>query len=119
MEDTMRTQLLQVGIDVDAAMERFMNNEGLLKRFLVKFLDDRNFLSLQEAVKAGDSVQAVTASHTLKGVCGNLSMTRLFGLLARQVELFRENRWEEAVAMMEELSQAYEQTCQGIRKAFP
>ena len=44
----------------------------------------------------GDKDAALAASHTLKGVCGNLSMTALFDLLTRQVAAFRAGDWEGA-----------------------
>ena len=40
MELEKRKHLEAAGIDVQSALERFMNNEMLLERFLKKFLDD-------------------------------------------------------------------------------
>lgn len=114
MEDAMRTELIEAGIDVDEVLERFMNNEGLLKRFLKKFLEDPNYRNLQSALERKDMDTAATAAHTLKGVCGNLSMTELFMLLTRQVDLLRRGDWEEARALMIQIAPAYEKVCRGI-----
>lgn len=43
----------------------------------------------------------------IKGLCGNLSLTRLFELFAEQVALMRANEWNKAVGMMPEISKLY------------
>ena len=116
MDQEKRKDLEAAGIDVQSALERFMDNEMLLERFLKKFLDDPNYEKLKAAQAAGDREGAVTASHSLKGVCGNLSMTELFDLLTRQVAAFRADDWEGAVAMMPELDRMYEGLCAAISK---
>ena len=52
--------------------------------------------------------QALAASHTLKGMTGNLSMTVLFDLFSRQVEAIRGGDWERAVSLMDEITPARE-----------
>ena len=116
MDAKVKEQLVSAGINVDSALERFMGNEALLMRFLKKFLDDPNYEKLCAAVDSGDQEAALTASHTLKGVCGNLSMEGLFDLLTCQVRAFREGAWEEAVGMMPEIRQRYSQVAELIRK---
>lgn len=113
--DAMRKQkLAEAGIDVDSALERFMNNEALLEKFLAKFPADPNHGALTAAIAAGDREGALAAAHTMKGVCGNFSMTALFELLTRQVAAFRADDWEGAVAMMPELDRMYEGLCRAI-----
>ena len=87
MEPARKSRLEEIGIDVDSVLDRFMGNEGILTRFLKKFLDDANYEKLKDAVEKGDAEAALTASHTLKGVSGNLSMNRLYELTTRQVQL--------------------------------
>ena len=48
MEDTLKKKLVESGIDVDGAMERFMNNDTMFKKFLLKFLDDPNMRLLRQ-----------------------------------------------------------------------
>ena len=118
MDQEKQKCLESVGIDVQGALGRFMNNEMLLERFLKKFLDDPNYGKLKEAQAAGDREGAVAASHSMKGVCGNLSMTSLFDLLATQVALLRAEDWAGAMALMPEIDGAYEKTCRVIRETF-
>lgn len=118
MDREKRARLEAAGVDVQSALERFMNNEMLLERFLKKFLDDPNYGKLQEAQAAGDREGAVAASHSMKGVCGNLSMTGLFDLLTRQVGLLRAEDWAGAMALMPDIDKAYEETCRAVRESF-
>ena len=53
-------------------------SEALVKKFVLKFLDDKSFSSLCKSMEASDYAQAFIAAHTLKGVCQNLSFTRLY-----------------------------------------
>lgn len=108
METAKYEKLTAAGIDVNNALERFMGNEMLLDRFLKKFAADENYQKLCDAVEAGKKEEALTASHTLKGVTGNLSMTNLFDLLTRQVQAFRDDDWQAAADLMPLITQAYE-----------
>ena len=114
MEAGRKMQLMDAGIDVDSALERFMGNEALLERMLQKFSNDPNYRALAEAAEAGQAEQALQAAHTLKGLCGNLSMGELFPLLTRQVELFRSRDEAGAFGLMPEISRAYDRALQGI-----
>ena len=114
MEMNKRERLLAAGIDLDSALERMMGNEALLERFLNRFLDDPNYGMLAAAVESGDAKGALTASHTLKGVCGNLSMSELFRLLTCQVEALRADDWTRAAGLMPEIDRAYESVVRAI-----
>ena len=75
--DTLRKETLTAaGIDVDNALERFMGKDDFLERMLKKFAADVNYQRLVEAVERQDAEAALQASHTLKGMCGNLSIAR-------------------------------------------
>lgn len=115
MQELMRERLKEAGIDVTAALERFMGNETLLERFLKKFLDDTNYEKLAAAIDAGQQEAALTAAHTLKGISGNLSMTGLFALLTEQVAAFRDNDWDRAVELMPEIAKHYETISAAIK----
>ena len=111
-----RSQLEAAGIDVASALERMMGSEALLERLLGKFLDDPQYPALRAALEAGDMERAVSAAHTLKGVCGNLSMTELYGLFTRQVDALRAGDLPLARGIMAEIAPAYEQVTTAIRR---
>lgn len=107
-------RLTDAGIDVSDALNRFMGNESLFERFLGKFASDQNFKKLCDAVAADDSEAALTASHTLKGMCGNLSMITLSELLTKQVKAYRDGDPAAASSLMPEISEAYNKTITAI-----
>lgn len=115
-EENMNFDLLKnAGIDAEDAVKRFMGNESLYARMLGKFLDDKNYENLVNAISEKNEGEALTASHTLKGLCGNLSMSELFRLFTEQVTLFRADKWDEACAMMPEISGNYTKITDAIK----
>lgn len=108
MDNMKKQRLTDAGIDISEALGRFMGNENMLERFLDKFLKDPNYEKLVAALEADDPEAALAASHTLKGVCGNLSMTKLFDLLTEQVKKFRSGDFCGAKEMMPEITRAYD-----------
>lgn len=113
--DTLKKETLKAaGVDVENALERFMGKEDFLERMLKKFAADTNYAKLTEAVGKKDPESALQASHTLKGMCGNLSITSLIPLFTRQVELLRAEEYEEAYGMMEEISRTYDQVQKAV-----
>lgn len=118
MKEMEKQLLVEAGIDIDSALERMMGSEALLQRLFRKFLEDDNYRILTAAVENGDRQMALTASHTLKGMCGNLSCTRLYGLFAAQVDRMRSEDWDGAAGMMTEIREAYEAAAGAVRRCF-
>jgi len=114
MEQILKDKLIELGIDVDDAMNRFMGNDKLLTKFLGKFKDSPTFEELKASIAAGDNEASLRNSHSLKGVCGNLSLTGLYQLFSQQVELYRAGKPEEANAMMVEIEAAYKKIVENI-----
>ncbi len=82
-------KLRQLGVNVDDALERLMNNESFYLRLVEKVLDDGNFARLERAVEAGDWHEGFEAAHALKGSVGNLSLTPLYTTICELTELLR------------------------------
>lgn len=99
MDDKMIQELKDAGVDVDSASERFMGNMALLERFLKKFPEDKNF---------GELIEAFNAAHTLKGVCGNLSLVALFDIASVMTEFLRAGDMDLAREKIPGLQEEYE-----------
>lgn len=108
MDDLFLTKLKEEGVDVDGALERFMNNTAMYERFLKKFVNDPNYEALKSAVAGNDCEKAFTAAHTLKGVCSNLSLIPLYEVVAKQTEHFRAGNFDDGAAMMPQVDAAYD-----------
>lgn len=111
-----RMCLEEAGVDVAKALERMMGSEALFSRLMGKFLEDPNYAALCAALERADTAGATAAAHTLKGICGNLSMTALLQLFTRQVEALRGGDLASARAMMAQITPAYEAVAAAIRE---
>lgn len=103
-------ELVLAGVDVPDLLARFMNNTKLMKMIVGKFLEDQTYQKLCDAIAQGDMQAAEFACHSLKGVCGNLSLTKLFQQLQEQLRLFRAGDHHQAVAMMDSIVPEFENT---------
>ena len=90
-----------------------MGSEALLTRFLGRFLEDGNMDALRAAVAAGAWDKALTASHTLKGMSGNLSMTVLYDLFHPAGGPAAAARHSRAAALMPAIEAAYQKAAAG------
>lgn len=97
------------GVDTKGSLQRFMNNETLYKKFVIKFLNDENFKLLQDAVNQENAEMILTSSHTLKGVCGNLGFVALYDISAAIVNAIRADQLKEAILLYRDFEKAYEQ----------
>ncbi|MCM1104997.1 MAG: Hpt domain-containing protein [Clostridium sp.] len=116
MEDSRKEALERAGVNLNEALERFMGNEELLVRFLKKFVNDSSYQSLVKAMGEKNAKDAFEAAHALKGVCGNLSIAKLFEHVCRLVELLRGgNMGEEADQCFAEVVAEYERVIDELK----
>lgn len=104
------------GLRVSQALERVLGSEALLERLLGKFLDDPQYAALCDALERGDLDRAAAAAHTLKGMCGNLSMEELYLLFTRQTAALRGGDLAGARGLMAQIRPAYERAAAAIRE---
>ena len=116
MTSARNRQLENGGIRVPQALERVLGNEALLERLLGKFLDDPQYPALCAALERGDLDRAVTAAHTLKGMCGNLSMEELYALFTQQTDALRGGDLAGARGLMAQIKPAYERMTPGAAR---
>ena len=99
-------------------VEKELESADLVKRFLRKFLDDGSFSELRIAMAGDNRGKAFRAAHTLKGVSGSLSLTRLHSSASQLAELLRaesETIPAGAELLFEEVKKDYELTASVIR----
>ncbi len=109
-------ELTAAGIDMDDLLKRIMGNAALVKLFVTKFVQDQTWDALLEAFDENDMEKAERASHTLKGMCGNMALHPLYELFTAQVDLIRLGSYEEAKAMMGQITQQYEESMNFMKK---
>ena len=92
--------------DYNDVMNR-LGSEALVKRFAVKFLQDRSYQELAEAMEAQDAERAFRAVHTLKGVCANLGFKRLQEVSSELTEKLRGRELEGSEPLYEAVKIQY------------
>lgn len=100
--------LADAGVDVTDLTGRLMGNMNLITRFFRRYPDDKSYELLVDSINKGDLENAFRAAHTFKGLCANLSMSKLYKQVSRQVEYFRAGDMEKGAELMVEISAEYE-----------
>ncbi len=80
-----------------------LRSERLVQKFVLKYLDDRSFDLLCTAMAEGNYEEAFRAAHTIKGMCQNLSFTRLLASSSQLADALRHGWTPEAVPLMEQV----------------
>lgn len=92
-----RTLIMNISIldsyDIDSAkgIARCMNDSGLYEKLLKMFLDDTSVKNGRISLDNNNRHGLFENMHALKGVCGNLEINGLYGIVVPLVELLRTN----------------------------
>ncbi|MBQ9009135.1 MAG: Hpt domain-containing protein [Clostridia bacterium] len=117
---TLRELYAQIEGDYDQAI-RVVRVEKLMDKHIRKLSDNGVVEKLLEAANGMDPVQLFEAAHAMKGVCGNLGLTRLADMASDIAEEYRPGNarkmTDEAVAAkIAEIRALYGKTTEGIRR---
>ena len=77
------------GVNITETLDRFIDDEELYVSCLEAILTEPGFGDLRKALDEEDYTGAFDAAHTLKGVTGNLGLTKLFEVVCEMVETLR------------------------------
>lgn len=102
-----------MGADYADAIGR-LRSERLLQKFVLKFLDDGSFRLLCDSLAAGNQEEAFRASHTIKGMCQNLSFTALGQSSSALTEALRHGAGD-TQALFNQVCADYQATVDAIR----
>ena len=92
-----------------------LRSERLVQKFVLKFLNDGSSDLLCKSLEAKDYEEAFRAAHTIKGVCQNLSISKLQDSSSRLCEALRNGYTPEADALARETAADYQRTVDAIR----
>ena len=105
----------KIGGDYDDVVRRLMG-EKLVRKFLLKFLDDKSYADLERTLSEGDYKEAFRAAHTLKGVCLNLGFTELYKVSAELTEVLRGRETAGSDALYAQVKEQYTTLTDAIRE---
>ncbi len=95
-------------------MER-MPSERLIKKFVLKFLDDPSFDLLCSAMAEKNCEEAFRAAHTIKGICQNLGFAGLLTSSSLLSDALRHGWTPEADGIFEQVKEDHTATVTAIR----
>ena len=78
-------------INLEDALKRMRGNATLYKRMVKLFIENKEFGELKIQLAQKDYAKAAETIHTIKGMTGNLSFTKLFEISVKMLEAFRSN----------------------------
>ncbi|MDE7095750.1 MAG: Hpt domain-containing protein [Anaeroplasmataceae bacterium] len=107
-----------INVNPEDVLHRFANNEAMLTKFLKKFLDDKTYLELTQAVESRDWEATFRTAHTLKGLAGNFGFQELFDLSAKVVERYRAQDYEVIPEWFERLKACYEHLIENLTQCL-
>ena len=110
---TIRDCYAALGGDYDEAVSR-LRSERLIQKFVLKFPDDGSYALLEGAMASHDREEAFRASHTIKGMCQNLSFTALGDSAHDLTEALRNDWSPDAPALFERVKADYVRTVGAI-----
>lgn len=115
MEAEKKTRLQEAGVNLGSAMQRFMGNEKMVEKYLDRFLSEKSYHELVEALNGNDHESAARAAHTLKSVCGTLGFEKMQEQVVEQEKALRNDRWDDAIKMMPAIESEYQRLCAAIK----
>ena len=109
-----------IGGDYDQAI-RIMRMEKLMDKHIRKLSQNGVVQKLLDAGEGMDPTEIFETAHAMKGVCGNLGLTKLFEAASEISEEFRPGHDrtmsdEEVKQRLEAIRELYRQTEEGIRQ---
>lgn len=106
----------ELGFSYEELVARFSGNEMLAKRFLKKFVEDKTYGTLCQAIEENDYVGIESFAHTLKGVAANLGLQSIFHYADAVVKAVRQEQYLEIPRLFELLKQSYEQVISVLKQ---
>ena len=111
---TLRECYTALGGNYDEVLGR-LRSEALVKKFVLKFLDDPSYDLLCRSMEEQNYEEAFRAAHTLNGICQNLALVQLYNSSAQLCEALRGGAHPEAPALSRQAASDYQQTISAIR----
>ncbi|MBP7347453.1 MAG: Hpt domain-containing protein [Butyrivibrio sp.] len=116
MNDELKQELCSWGVDWPDVSARFMGNDDLVIKFMLKFADDHSMEELTAALAGEDAENAFKAIHTLKGVTGNLGMNAIHEDVYALTEILRAGSLNGAKEKYDRIKIKYDELIKILKK---
>ena len=106
-----------MGGNYDEVFSRLRTDERI-EKFLLKILSDGSYELLLSSIESRNMPEAFRAAHTLKGVCLNLSVSKLYGSSEKLTEALRgrEDYGDDLLPLLQTVKDDYALTIGAIKE---
>ncbi len=101
-------------IDVEGGLARLRGNEKLFKKMLMMFLASEEMAKFEAAMAADEYAAAGDIAHAIKGMSGNLSLTKVYETSAELMVQLRQGPAD--AALLAEYREAIEKTLEYVKE---
>ena len=103
--------------DYEGVVSR-LRSEKMVRKFVLKFLNDSSYDNLVKSLEENNYEEAFRASHTIKGICQNLSLDRLYESSNNLADLLRnkEDYSADLEPVLEKVKEDYQVTIDCIKQ---
>jgi hypothetical protein len=108
MDASFKQELIDWGVDWEDVRNRFMGNEDLIAKFMLKFLNDPSMESLSKYLDEENVSEAFKAVHALKGVSANLGLKGFYSQVFDLTEILRAGTMEGYEPYYEHIKKKYD-----------
>lgn len=112
-------ELLDHGIDYADALDRFGGDGEMYESLALRFLDDKKFEQLKQAIDDDDAETGYRIGHALKGVTGNLSFAVYYHGTCAMCEVLKEGDLSAARDMLPDIETAHIQVITILTRVKP
>lgn len=99
------------GLNIEVINQCFGGNEDIYFKFLRRFFEDKDYINFNELMVNSTYSEAFNSAHALKGVAGNLGMTKVYECLLVIVEKLRNSDYDD----LEDLYISFKKECDRIQ----
>ena len=116
MDENMKQELIDWGVNWSDISDRLMDNEALISKYMLKFINDSSFDELSKALGDKNVEESFKACHKLKGVMGNLALDGFKEPVLALTEILRAGSFDGALELYEKISIKYGQLIEILKK---
>jgi len=109
------------GIDVESGLIRVGENRKLYKKLLIKFRDDysNSFDEIQRAIENNNLKDAERYAHTVKGVAGNIGISKLYKIAGDLEAGIRKRETDRCDSMLKKYSKELSKVLTALKDLEP
>ena len=113
-ESKLLKKMKEMGVDVEGTLSRFVNNDEIYIKFIIRFPNEDRMRLIWNAFETGNMEEKIQTTHKLKGVSSNLGMTNISEQCKTILDYLNQNADIDYKKLLEQLDKDYYIMCNEI-----